>query len=337
MHLLKKESKIIVGEMIDGSCLIFKVRDNEIIKGLFTANGDEVWPDEGHFGSFNCGLCVLERESGYGYMNRQGEMVIEPKYLIGDDFAENRAWVSTGFDHILVNNQGAEIKKWESNYIPDDFSEGIARIIKVDDKAINYKTGYINTEGDLVIPFMDERPFESHTDIDDKDEYCTDGLIRFQAKYKYGFLDKDLNIVIPFFYKDALRFHDGLAIVKYEDEWGFINKTNDFVSLAEFQKAGPFYKGQALVQVNEKLMAINSRKEITQEFDYDSALDSIKGHYITERFGKLGLMDHALNEIFPPMFDKIKNFNEGILFYSNEKKDGVCNTEGECIEVLCEE
>ena len=333
MHFLKKETSIIVGEMIEGSCLIFKVRNNKIIKGLFTAKGDEIWPENGYFGSFNCGLCPIETKSGYGYINRQEEMVIEPKYLIADDFSENRAWTSAGDKNILINNDGYEIRSWGNDYIPNDFSEGVARIIELGAGASNYKTGYINTDGDLIIPFMEESPFVSLEDLDNKDEYCSDGLIRYNVKNKYGFIDKSLNLVIPFLYKDALKFQNGLAIVIKEDDWGYINKANDFISLAEFQSASPFYNGKAIVFDTDKSMAINRIREVIREFDVDFVSYKIKGHYIIKRNEKLGLMDHDFNEISPPVFDQIEKFEEGILHYSNEGKDGVCNLDGEYIEV----
>jgi len=44
-------------------------------------------------------------------------------------------------------------------------------------------------------------------------------------------------------------------------------------------------------------------------------------------------MDHDFNEILPPVFDQIEKFEEGILHYHNEGKEGVCNLKGEYIEV----
>ena len=333
MHFLKKESSIIVGEMIETSCLIFKIRNNKIIKGLFTAKGNEIWPEYGFFGFFNCGLSPIETKSGYGFINRQGEMVIEPKYLIVEDFSENRAWTSTGDKNILIDNDGYEIKSWGNGYILDDFSEGVARIIELGTSSSNYKTGYTNTEGELIIPFMEESPFVSLEDLDNKDEYCSDGLIRYNVKNKYGFIDKSLNLVIPFLYKDALKFQNGFAIVIKEDDWGYINKANNFISLAEFQSASPFYNGKAIVFDADKSMAINMNREVIREFDVDFVSYKIKGHYIIKRNEKLGLMDHDFKDVFPPIFDEIKNFNEGILYYSNEGKNGVCNLDGESIEV----
>ncbi len=52
-------------------------------------------------GEFHCGLAKVGTNGRYGYIDKQGKYVIEPKYLIADDFKNERAYVSIGTEKVV--------------------------------------------------------------------------------------------------------------------------------------------------------------------------------------------------------------------------------------------
>ncbi|MBR4960887.1 MAG: WG repeat-containing protein, partial [Clostridia bacterium] len=65
------------------------------------------------------------------------------------------------------------------------------------------------------------------------------------AEGKWGFVDLDGTVQIPFQYEDAWSFSENLAAVKKDGEWVYINIYNDVVIDENFENALPFHGGIA--------------------------------------------------------------------------------------------
>ena len=76
---------------------------------------------------------------------------------------------------------------------------------------------------------------------------------------KYGFVDRDGDIVIPLIYDGALHFADGLAPVCKGGKWGDINADGEVVIPFRFQIASFFEYGRAEVYLNGKAHKINTK------------------------------------------------------------------------------
>jgi len=86
--------------------------------------------------------------------------------------------------------------------------------------------------------------------------YFSEGLIRYRVlvstydySYKYGYRDKNFNIVVEAVYDDARPFSDGVAAV-YDKQlglWGYIDKTGKVALPFRYGGAYPFSEGLALV------------------------------------------------------------------------------------------
>jgi len=155
------------------------------------------------------------REAKYGFIDRMGEYVIEPKY-----------------------EQAAP------------FSEGLARVMVVEGQE---KLGFIDRSGQFVIPpkFNTDADFRRNsTDFSEGLASVTEGLsptIIEEAKFVY--INKRGEIVLPtdFFY--AGSFNDGMAVVYDEerDKWGYIDKSGKIVIPLQFNLASDFSDGLACV------------------------------------------------------------------------------------------
>lgn len=68
---------------------------------------------------------------------------------------------------------------------------------------------------------------------------------------KWGFINREGEMVIDCQYSDAKSFSNQLAAVCIADSWGYIDKKNELAIEAQFQAAEPFYNGKAIVQLGD--------------------------------------------------------------------------------------
>lgn len=87
-----------------------------------------------------------EDEYRYGYIDETGKMMIQPVYLDAADFSEGYAVVYNGEKYQFIDQKGNVI--FETGGSVQSFHNGLAAF---SDPENNYKQGYINTEGKIVI------------------------------------------------------------------------------------------------------------------------------------------------------------------------------------------
>ena len=133
-----------------------------------------------------------------GFVNRLGQVVIEPKFRMAEDFHEGLAAVTIGNDEwFFIDKTGKEITKQRFHGlwgVTTDFSEGLAGV-KIGDK-----WGYINKTGEIVIPpqFEGAKKF-------------SEGLAAVQVGCLWGYVDKTGTFIIKPQFRYALEFSEGLA------------------------------------------------------------------------------------------------------------------------------
>lgn len=141
----------------------------------------------------------------YVYLKYQ-EPTNEPFYNNG--FAEI-AKISNHSEIGLIDKTGKIILEPKYNII-NPFHEGLARVCKkITD--ISYKSGFINEQGKIVIPFI----YECDNSINFSEGLCP---VK-NSKGMYGFIDIKGNTVIPFIYKSVIYegFKNGIAKVSKVD------------------------------------------------------------------------------------------------------------------------
>ena len=212
---------------------------------------------DGNTGSFSEGLAKISNDDGLdGYMDKQGNLVIDFQYDFASSFYNGVACVEKNEKYGFIDKQGNVVIDIQYDYA--DFNDndlmyandGLYALKKGD------KWGYVDKQGNIVIDFQYERAFNFHSGLavvntdDNKrrlintqgnvinNEYdclsgLRDGLIVVEKDHKYGFIDNNGNIVIDFKYASVVQFPDGLAYVKWDDKiWGYIDKQgNEIIKL----------------------------------------------------------------------------------------------------------
>src|SRR5690606_32118766 len=83
---------------------------------------------------------------------------------------------------------------------------------------------------------------------------------------KYGYLDKNGNIIIDFIYDGADDFSEGLArvykTIQGEDIYGFIDEFGNEIIPIKFEYALPFKEGLAIIRMNRKFGYIDNSNRI---------------------------------------------------------------------------
>ena len=83
--------------------------------------------------------------------------------------------------------------------------------------------------------------------FDDAHPFSDEGFAAVKLNDKWGFIDINGTVVIPFVFDEALSFGQHLAAVKFEDLWGYINLSGSIVIDAVFIEAKSFSGGSAPV------------------------------------------------------------------------------------------
>lgn len=78
---------------------------------------------------------------------------------------------------------------------------------------------------------------------------------------KWGYIDKDKNVIIDFSFDDAFPFSEGLACVLIEGKKGFINRYGEVVINPIYDSATFFESGKSEVKIGDEKFFINLKGE----------------------------------------------------------------------------
>ncbi len=137
-----------------------------------------------------------------------------------------------------------------------DFSDGVAKVEK------DGKFGYINKNGEKITEII----FEDGGD-------AAEDRIWVKKDGKIGFIDKTGKEVIPFIYDYAYHFEEGLAAVKKDGLYGYINPMGETVIPFKFKWACCFSNGFARVGEGGYYSYIDKSGEIAIDCKYHWLFD----------------------------------------------------------------
>jgi hypothetical protein len=166
-----------------------------------------------HASDFHDGrACVGIGERGnrkYGYIDRDGNIVIPLIYDKPAEFFDDIAYVTKDGKHGTIDKDGKELIPIIYDHVGFRFieNEGLAMVRQGD------RCGFVRTNGDVVIPIVYE----------DAECYFSNELVRVKLHGQWGYLNRKGDVVIPMIYEEARNFNDGRAEVQLDMEKFYID------------------------------------------------------------------------------------------------------------------
>jgi hypothetical protein len=164
----------------------------------------------------------LESKGKWGFVDAEGNVVIEPKYRLAGGFTpDGIAPVLDDKGWVYIDTQGRElVRPLVSDNGPDYFIEGLARFTS------GRKIGYFDTKGKVVIPaqFDFGMPFsEGRAAVCEKCKTRQEGSQTIARGGRWGFVDRTGTVVIPLQFEEVESFKNGVARVRTSEGWRLID------------------------------------------------------------------------------------------------------------------
>jgi hypothetical protein len=175
----------------------------------------------------------------WGYIDKQGKIIIKPQFESAKEFSDGMAVVSKNQDKTFgyIDQSGKFIIE-PGFQVAYPFSEGLARVWT------DSRYYFIDKTGKETLKPPSEASLESG---------FSEGLAIFMIHVgggsKSGYMDKTGKIILKPEYYYATDFSEGLAGVYPADKnaWVYIDKTGKIILETKFYKLHPYRNGIALV------------------------------------------------------------------------------------------
>ncbi|NNF58018.1 MAG: WG repeat-containing protein [Rhodothermaceae bacterium] len=298
-------------------------------------------------------LFPVQRDGDWGFMDATGRLAIAPDYDAVIPFSEGLAagrnyrdgrhlWTFFGVDGAeafeveaygmgpfrdgraraevngrwgLIDETGA----WVVNpYMNDarDFSEGLARV-----KTTSYQWGFMNPDGDVVIP----------TEYDSDLEDFADSRALFEDEGQWGYLGPSGNVAIDPQFDEARSFSHGRAAVRVGTQWGYIDTSGQFVLQPQFISAGDFAENRAPVRTENAWEYVDANGQRVVEPGYDEARKFSEGRAAVFIDGYWTFIRPGGGRIHPPEFDEVEDFEGGVAMVRIGERIGYIGLEGDFV------
>jgi uncharacterized caspase-like protein len=150
----------------------------------------------------------------------------------------------------------------------------------------------------------------------------SEGLARARVNDKWGFVDRNGEVVITAKYDSVCSFSEGLACVTQNDKVGFIDKTGRQVIPFKYDGATRFADGLAGAGVGDKGGYIDRTGRTVIPFKYDGTGAFSEGLASVKLGDKYGFINKSGNLVIPAEYDYAEGFSEGLAKVGKIYADG---------------
>lgn len=151
----------------------------------------------------------VTKDNKYGIIDSDGNTILDFKYNIVQ---------------LLENSNVIQVIDDKSNI--ELLDENLKSIIKIKDANIYTYDNYFKVYSDDIVQYFDK----SGKKLESKDVFPNNKLFAYKEKNKWGFKDKDGNIVVKPIYDMVTEFNEyGYAGIKSKNKWGSINENGDVI------------------------------------------------------------------------------------------------------------
>lgn len=290
---------------------------------------------------FSCDRAWVKNEEKYGYVDRNGTMVIGTQFEDASGFQNGLAPVKIIDKWGLIDVEG----NWKIEPKFDDIDE-----IMIGGKLLygvkyNGKAGIIDSAGNYIIePHYNtiiwnekENIFTiSYSEAGDwinsllNDNDLTWGLKDHNGKWirRLGKDNEEFQIT-----GNRIEFSEGLAAVKINGKWGYIGVDGKIVIDPVFEDASNFEEGLATVRTEGKYGVINKKGKFISKERFENLSAHIKNGYIRVSVKnnyeiKWGVINKMGKYVLSPRFEYVfGNCNEGMLQIMEKELFGYADLE----------
>ena len=159
-----------------------------------------------------------------------------------------------------------------------------------------------------------------------------EGLARVEKDFKEGYINAAGREIVPLIYDRVYEFKDGLARVRLGDKEGFVNRRGEIKIPLIYEKVHDFVNGRAGAVLNDKIGVIDLEGKVIIPIDYHKIIEQGNGIYKVSRGGMIGFVDHSGFLITPLVYSRARDYHEGLVAVALPQRGwGYIDTQGRVI------
>lgn len=241
-----------------------------------------------------------------GLITLQGDTILAPQYKFINP--EQRNWIQAKNNDKwgVIDYKGRVVVPFQYDYIGEISEERYCRV------RLNEKYGVIDHKGRVVIPVIYDNMW-----------FFYDGKMRVALGRKQGFINRRNEVVIPIAYDDFVYgyFVNGLIGARKDGKWGFIDPNGQVVVPFRYMRVYQFQEGRSWVaNFENKWALIDSHDSAITSFEYDYPFKCSyrmakfrNGAAAARKSGKGGMIDRFGKALTPFAYDCILDYYKGII------------------------
>jgi len=163
----------------------------------------------------------------------------------------------------------------------------------------------------------------------------TPELIPYRKGNKWGYCDRNKNLIIDCKFDDAYLFDEKneFARVKFNDKWCFIDKKGEIVAELDYDEVNDFKEDMILVVKNEKYGFLDKQFKEVVPPKYDLAHEfsnSLALVYIIDDKEYYGYINKDGKEVIPLLYHYATDFSDGIAIVNKK----IIDTKGKTVSEI---
>lgn len=337
--------------------------------GLYDLDGKQVLPHEYEsIAAFYCGRAIVKKDGKYGIIDETGKVLVINEYGRIDRFYKDYALVYTSSKKGpikigVIDKSGREVVPaiYQWGDYACTFIEGMSAM------SLNGKYGFLNTKGEVVIPFKYVRveSFEGGIakvwldwkyvgyintkgeevvpiNFDPMDQanlrrYCDKFIIGLKDSV-YHVFDYSGNKITTFQYELFNVFdYDQKSFVVYKNhKFGTLDSNFQVKIPFEYESLEIIFPNKIAARKKNKIGFINHEGQVLSPFEYDG-IEPVEADYMDDyqnglakvsKKGKVGMINSYGNIIIPVKYDEIQKYAFGLVLVKRNNKYGFVNEKG---------
>ncbi len=289
----------------NGAVVVLK----DSLYGLINASGDFLIPPMYNELSETSGdLYIASKEGNYGYLSKYGKTITPFEYDIAGDFKNGYAIVSKEEKYGLINSAGVFLLKsvfGELNFINDSLLKA-----SNDDELL----GIIDVNGDTILPFEYDAigEFSEHRALVCKNEKC--GYVNEQGELVIPVAFSYSSALLT-----TALFENGYALLKQRNKSIIIDSSGKVLKFRGYEDYKRPSMGLIPVQKNKKWGFVNENGKLRIPCKYESVESFVDTLAIIKQDGAVGLIDTSGVIFIQPLYEDLLLMKKAIRVKNNNQ------------------